>query len=74
MEKVSICIPTFNRSDLLGEALQSVINQDFESMEILVVDNASIDNTEEVVKEYISFDQRVRYVKNKKKFRIPQKS
>ena len=58
----SIVIPTYNRCEPLKEAIQSVIDQDFESWELLVVDDGSKDATEEVVKAYEQKDPRVRYI------------
>lgn len=60
--KISICIPTYNRADLLNQTLQSVELQTIRPYEVLVVDNCSQDNTESVVKKYKS----VHYIKNKK--------
>ena len=45
----SIIIPTYNRCDLLGRALKSVINQKFKSFEIIIIDNYSKDKTKQVV-------------------------
>lgn len=49
---VSIVICTYNRSGKLEETLQSVVKQDFASLEIIVVDNNSTDDTVQVVKKY----------------------
>ncbi len=59
----SVIIPTFNRSNFLKVALFSVLRQKGISFEIIVSDNASTDDTEEVVKEFK--DQRIKYFKNK---------
>ena len=60
---ISIAIPTFNRAHgYFRETLQSARNQDYPNIEIIVADNASMDNTEEFVKA-IS-DQRIRYFKH----------
>ncbi|MBF9143429.1 glycosyltransferase family 2 protein [Hymenobacter properus] len=56
----SIVIPTYNRADLIGLTLQSVLGQTFPHMEILVVDDGSKDNTAEVVQGYAA-DPRLRY-------------
>jgi glycosyltransferase involved in cell wall biosynthesis len=61
--KITICIPTFNRSDLLDQALQSVAMQTVKPYEVLIVDNASTDNTKDVVKKYEMYG--FRYIENK---------
>ena len=62
--KLSICIPTYNRAAFLGEALDSVIRQATDEVEIVVSDNASTDNTEALVREYQARFPRIRYHKN----------
>ncbi|MFC7419983.1 glycosyltransferase family 2 protein [Iodobacter arcticus] len=49
---LSICIPTYNRYKYLKECLDSIIIQDNKDVEIVISDNASTDNTEELVLEY----------------------
>lgn len=46
---VSVIIPTYNREKLLRKTLKSVINQKYRPLEILVIDDGSTDNTEDVV-------------------------
>ena len=50
--KLSICIPTYNFADFIGETLDSVISQAGDDVEIVVVDGASSDNTQEIIQEY----------------------
>ena len=56
----SVVIPTYNRSDLVTYAVESVLKQSFAELEVLVSDNGSTDDTAEVVGRIA--DPRVRYV------------
>jgi len=61
--KVSVIITTFNRPELLREAMKSVFSQDFSNFELIVVDDASpAKEIEEVVRSFS--DPRINYVKN----------
>lgn len=62
--KVTVVIPTRNRGPLLDEALSSLRSQTFVDLELLVCDNASPDETPEVVRRHASEDERVRYQRN----------
>jgi glycosyltransferase involved in cell wall biosynthesis len=61
--KVSILIPNYNHAHFLDEAIQSALNQTYTDFELIIVDNCSTDNTDEIVAKYLS-DKRVSYVKN----------
>jgi glycosyltransferase involved in cell wall biosynthesis len=52
MISFSICIPNYNYARYIGETIQSVLNQTYPHFEIVVVDNASTDNSVEVVKSF----------------------
>jgi len=52
MPKVSVIIPTYNRLPMLKEAVESVLVQDFEDFELIVVDDGSTDGTSEEMKQY----------------------
>jgi glycosyltransferase involved in cell wall biosynthesis len=59
---VSVVMPTFNRSRLLGRALRSVLGQSYGNLEIIVVDDASKDDTADVVKSI--GDRRIKYIRH----------
>src|SRR5215510_8285595 len=49
---VSVVIPTHNSARYIGETLESVLNQDYQRLEVIVVDDGSTDNTQEVVRAF----------------------
>lgn len=59
--KVTIIIPTFNRKDYITEAIKSALNQTFSDYEILILDDASTDDTHEIIKPLLE-DGRIRYI------------
>lgn len=59
---ISVIIPTYNEGPTLGVALQSIIDQSYKNLDIIVVDDGSTDDTEAIVKEFIKKDSRVRYL------------
>ncbi len=63
--KVSVITVTFNREQFIREAIDSVLAQTFTDWEMVIVDDASTDNTERIVKDYIDGESRIKYFKNK---------
>lgn len=61
--KLSVCIATLNRASFIGATLESIICQASEQVEIVVLDGASTDRTEEVVRGYQGRFPRLRYVR-----------
>ena len=60
-QKVSVIIPTYNREKLVPRAIQSVLDQTWQDLELIVVDDGSTDRTEQVVSGFT--DDRIRYVR-----------
>ena len=58
---ISIIIPTFNREKSIAKSIQSVLNQTFNNIEIIIIDDCSSDNTENVIK--LIKDKRIKYLK-----------
>lgn len=61
---VSILIPVYNRENLVGETIESAINQTYKNIEIIIVDNCSTDNTWQVLQDYAQKDNRIRIFQN----------
>ena len=60
--KIGILIVTYNRKNLLEECIQAILGQSIHSFSLYVVDNASTDGTEELVKNLSNFDKRIYYL------------
>jgi glycosyltransferase involved in cell wall biosynthesis len=60
--KVSVIIPTYNRAGLIGKAIASVLNQTDRDWEIIVVDDCSTDDTQQVLTSFD--DPRIRYIRH----------
>jgi glycosyltransferase involved in cell wall biosynthesis len=61
--KVSIMIATYNRAHYLADAIEISLAEDYPNFKVIVSDNASTDDTGEVIRKYIS-DPRFRYFRN----------
>jgi len=59
----SVIIPTYNNAELISTAIESVIQQSFSDFEIIIVDDASTDNTWEIINQYN--DQRIKCIRHK---------
>lgn len=66
VEPVSCIIPTRNRHGLLQRALESVASQTYRALEIIIVDDASEDETERLATDYANKDRRIKYFRNAK--------
>jgi glycosyltransferase involved in cell wall biosynthesis len=68
---VSIVLPVYNGSVSLAEAVESCLNQSHGNLELIIVDDASTDNTPEIISDYASQDNRVRPIRHDTNKRLP---
>jgi glycosyltransferase involved in cell wall biosynthesis len=64
--KVSVLIPCYNAARFIHEAVDSILDQTYRNLEILLIDDGSTDNTRDIIKTYASLDRRVVPVFNDK--------
>jgi glycosyltransferase involved in cell wall biosynthesis len=64
MPRVSVAIPVFNGENYLAQAVDSILGQTFTDFELVISDNASTDRTEEICREFMRKDARIRYFRN----------
>jgi GT2 family glycosyltransferase len=61
MAKISVIMPAYNRASFIGETIESILGQTYQDWELIIVDDGSTDNTQEVVSRYP--DPRIRCVR-----------
>ncbi len=62
---VSVIIPAYNAAVFIGRTLDSVLSQSYRNLEVIVVDDGSVDATADLVQQYADADSRVKYLKQK---------
>lgn len=60
---ISIIIPTYNRANLISNTLDSILLQTYANWECIIVDDGSMDNSDEVIQKYLNKDIRFQYFK-----------
>ena len=64
---VSIIIPVYNVAPYLRETLDSVVNQTYKDLEIIIVDDGSTDGSASICEEYASADKRIKLIRQSNK-------
>lgn len=62
MEKISVFVVTYNRASYLRRCIESILQQSYSNFKLIILDNASTDNTNEVLKEFN--DNRIEYIRH----------
>jgi len=68
---ISIVLPTFNGSRFLAESIESCLCQDCTDWELIIVDDASTDDTPEIIARYAARDSRIRQVRHAENKKLP---
>ncbi|MGI6722761.1 MAG: glycosyltransferase family 2 protein [Arcobacteraceae bacterium] len=67
---VSVIIPVYNVEKFVQEAIESIQNQTYNNLEIIVIDDCSTDNTYNIVENLAQSDERIKLFKNEKNLKI----
>lgn len=70
MIKITVIIPTCERSETLYHCIKTCLNQDYANYELLISNNASTDNTDDVISSFN--DSRIRYIKTDEKLSMSE--
>jgi len=70
---ISIFLPTYNRykDGHLKDSIESIINQSYKNFELFIVDDGSIDGSENLIKEYSYSDSRIKHIRFEKNTGLP---
>lgn len=61
---VSIIIPVYNVEKYLNTCIDSVLSQTYTNLEIIIINDCSIDTSGEIIEHYVKLDKRIKYIKN----------
>lgn len=62
MMYISVVLPVYNAEETVAEAIDSILQQTFMDFELIIINDGSIDNSEEIILSYS--DERIRYYSN----------
>jgi glycosyltransferase involved in cell wall biosynthesis len=65
-DKISVLMPTYNDAKYISNAIESLLNQSYKNLELIVIDNGSIDETPKIIKEFAESDSRIKYLREQR--------
>jgi len=70
--KISIVLPCYNGSKMLGDAIESIIAQTYNDWELIIVNDCSTDNSLEIAEQFAAKDERIRVFSNEVNSKLPK--
>ena len=68
---ISIVLPSYNGARYVCESIDSCLRQSYHNWELIIVDDASTDDTPSIIAEYVARDHRIRSIRNAVNRRLP---
>lgn len=68
---ISVVLPTYNGEKYLSKSIDSILDQSYTDLELIIVDDCSKDSTPEIIRNYINKDKRVRSIRNETNRKLP---
>ena len=59
---ISVILPCYNTSNYLSTCITSILNQTYNKLELIIVNDGSTDNSENIIKNFSSIDPRIKYL------------
>jgi glycosyltransferase involved in cell wall biosynthesis len=72
MKKISVVLPVYNGEKYLGESIQSIINQTYTNWELIIVNDASIDNSCNIIDQFMKIDSKIKCINNQINQKLPE--
>lgn len=69
---VSIVLPTFNGEEFIKESIESVLKQTYKNLELIIVNDCSVDSTPQIIEEFAKKDSRIKIIHNEKNQKLPK--
>lgn len=69
MELVSIIMPCFNNEATIKESINSVLSQSYKCWELIIINDNSTDDSQNIINDYVNSDERIKLITNEKKYR-----
>ena len=71
-KKISVILPVYNGEEHVGEAIESVLNQTYSNLELVIVNDCSTDTTLKILESYARKDSRIRIITNPVNYMLPR--
>ncbi|RDU73696.1 glycosyltransferase family 2 protein [Helicobacter aurati] len=69
---VSIVLPTYNGEQYLAQSIESILNQTYKNIELIIVNDCSTDNTKQIIESYAKQDNRIKLIHNDVNQKLPK--